>query len=70
MPLFEFVCTKCNQPFEELVRSVSAVDEVACPSCGSKEVKKQISMFASKASGGSTFSLNAGSSAACSPAGT
>lgn len=70
MPLFEFVCSKCNQPFEELVRSASAVDEVICPACGSSEVIKQISMFASRAAGGSSFSLNAGSSAACSPAGT
>ncbi len=31
MPLFEFVCSDCNRPFEELVRSASAISEVTCP---------------------------------------
>lgn len=66
MPLFEFVCTSCNQPFEELVRSASAMDGVVCPVCGSQEVKKKISTFASKVSGSSSFSLGASSAASCS----
>jgi putative FmdB family regulatory protein len=69
MPIFEFICTKCNQSFEELVRSASSVDEVNCPFCGSPEINKKISLFSSKAAGASSFSLNTGSSAACSPAG-
>ena len=65
MPLFEFICSECSQPFEELVRSTSAIDELNCPSCGSQKITKKLSTFASKASGG--FSLRSGaSSASCS----
>ena len=71
MPIFEFVCSQCGKPFEELVRSSAAVSEVACPACGSQQVKKQISVFASRLSGGSGFSsLNLGSSAASSSCST
>jgi putative FmdB family regulatory protein len=65
MPLFEFICGKCGSQFELLVRSSSAVDGVVCPSCQSIEVKKKVSTFASKVSGGgAAFSLGA-SSASC-----
>lgn len=66
MPIFEFVCNNCKEPFEELVFNASAVGGVVCPSCGSKEVAKQISTFASRVAGGSSFSLGSGSAAACS----
>lgn len=66
MPLFEFHCTNCEKPFEELVRSASAVDEVHCPICGGTNIKKKISMFASKVTGGNAFSQSIGSSASCS----
>lgn len=68
MPLFEFVCTECERPFEELVRSSTAVSEVICPACGSAQVKKKLSTFASKVAGGYASSFS--SAAACSPAGT
>lgn len=48
MPLYDFVCTKCDSGFETL----SAFDEtgeyptVICPECGSKEKKRVPSMFA------------------------
>ena len=63
MPLFEFVCSDCGKSFEELVR-FSGSAEVTCPQCQSKAVKKKVSTFASKISGGSSFSLGASSSAA------
>ena len=65
MPLFEFVCADCKRPFEELVRSASAVNDVTCPKCGSTQVNKKISTFAARVSGGS-FSLGANSAASCS----
>ncbi len=46
MPIFEFVCQECGTPFEELLRSSSAVAEVSCPFCESTQVTKQISTFA------------------------
>lgn len=52
MPIFEFICNECDYPFEELVRSAASTDEVICPSCGSSQVKKQISTFAARVVGG------------------
>jgi putative FmdB family regulatory protein len=64
MPIFEFVCADCGEPFEELVRSANAVDEVTCPNCHSEQVRKQISTFASRVTGkgGSSY---VSSSASC-----
>ncbi|RPI88399.1 MAG: zinc ribbon domain-containing protein [Chloroflexi bacterium] len=70
MPIFEFVCSECGRPFEELVRSSSAVDGVICPTCGSTEVKKKISTFASKISGGSSFPSFSTSASSCSTGST
>ena len=69
MPIFEFVCAECGWPFEELVRSANAVSEVACPACNSQNVKKKISTFASKVSGGSSFAFNSAPASSCSTGG-
>ncbi len=60
MPIYEFVCNDCAHPFEELVFG-SKIDDVVCPSCGSEQVKKKMSTFASKP-GGDDASLSLGSS--------
>ena len=44
MPLYEYVCTGCRARFEKLVQRFA--DEVACPSCASAAVEKQLSVFA------------------------
>ena len=65
MPLYGFICQDCEDEFEELV-SVSKLDDVACPTCESEAVERQLSMVASlKTSSGSGVS----SSAACAPGG-
>jgi putative FmdB family regulatory protein len=69
MPIFEFVCEQCEKPFEELVRSSSSLDGVVCPQCGSPQIKRKISTFASKISGGSSFSLGS-SASSCSTGST
>jgi len=69
MPIFEFICTDCNEPFEELVRSANSVDEVVCPTCGSVHINKMISTFASKVAGTSSSSFNS-SASSCAPSGT
>ena len=59
MPLYGFVCQECSEDFEELVISSSKIDEVACPTCGSQHVERQLSLVAglkSSSSGGSTSS--------------
>jgi putative FmdB family regulatory protein len=68
MPLYEFQCADCQDDFEELVRSSAAVAEVKCPQCGSEQVRRKISVFASKSSGLSFAAAPAASS--CAPGGT
>ena len=46
MPLYEFRCESCGSVFERLVRSVPTDEEPACPSCGSGEIRKELSVFA------------------------
>jgi len=70
MPLFEFQCRDCDQPFEELLRSTAAVVEVKCPKCGSTHVQRKVSVFASKVSGGGSSLSLSSSASSCSTGGT
>ena len=45
MPIFDFICSKCEHQFEALVRGNVAA---ACPACGSTELEKQLSLPAIK----------------------
>jgi putative FmdB family regulatory protein len=47
MPIFDFVCTACQQSFEALVRG-SALP--ACPSCSSTALEKQVALPSIKTS--------------------
>ena len=67
MPIFEFVCSECDQPFEDLVFG-SDTKGVICPACGSEQVMKKMSTFSSKiGSDGASLSLGNSSAAACAP---
>ena len=44
MPLYEYLCRGCGTGFEALVRRFD--EAVACPSCESAAVEKQLSVFA------------------------
>ncbi|MFP3852790.1 MAG: FmdB family zinc ribbon protein [Anaerolineales bacterium] len=61
MPIYEFDCEQCRQPFEELVLRASQVDQVRCPQCDSDQVRKKISLFSSQSgtSSSSSFSSQA-----------
>jgi putative FmdB family regulatory protein len=48
MPIYEYVCMKCESHFEELVRNG---EEPPCPDCGSAKVAKQFSVFAAVGGG-------------------
>ncbi|HAV32632.1 MAG: FmdB family zinc ribbon protein [Planctomyces sp.] len=51
MPLFEFVCEQCQHQAELLV---GRSETPACPSCGSRKMQKQLSVFAGRVAGGSS----------------
>ena len=59
MPLYEYVCRRCGHEFEELVKSISSREEVACPSCGTTGADRQLSLFAAR-EGGSAAPLPTG----------
>lgn len=60
MRLYEFRCTKCQQEFEDLVRSEQ--DSVHCPQCGSPKVHRILS--AVRRQGGRSEAAGASSCAA------
>ena len=65
MPIFEFVCSECDQPFEDLIFG-SDTKGVICPACGSEQVMKKMSTFSSKiGSDGASLSLGGSSAAVC-----
>jgi putative FmdB family regulatory protein len=43
LPLYEYICEGCALRFEQLV---NGSERPACPSCGSRRLEKQISVFA------------------------
>lgn len=65
MPLFEYVCIRCGNSFEKLVRS-SETQEIVCPKCQSKRVQKQMSSFAARGGTNQGAGTSAGS---CAPGG-
>jgi len=42
VPIYEYVCMKCEAHFEELVRNGH---DPSCPECDSAKVKRQLSVF-------------------------
>jgi putative FmdB family regulatory protein len=58
MPIYEYLCRDCGEEFEKLVFSTSPT--VACEKCGSDNIAKKMSVFASKS--GNTFTPSSGGS--------
>ena len=50
MPIFEFICKKCNKKFETLV--LNSDETIACPECKSGEIEKQFSTFSASSDSG------------------
>ncbi|MFO1011881.1 MAG: zinc ribbon domain-containing protein [Planctomycetota bacterium] len=50
MPVYEFVCKDCGEPFEELV---FGGEKVVCPACRGAQVEKRFSTFAAHGDGAS-----------------
>jgi len=51
MPRYEFMCEKCDKPFE-LIMTISEreKDEVKCPKCHGTNVRPQLSGFVAQTS--------------------
>jgi putative FmdB family regulatory protein len=45
MPIYEYRCEECDEGFELFVRSLSQQADPTCPTCGSRKVRKEISLF-------------------------
>jgi len=59
--MYEFSCRKCGEKFEDLVTLAELeAGEVECPACGSHEVEREMSTFATGAAGGGFASGGAG----------
>lgn len=46
MPIYEYTCQNCNGRFQKLVRGFGSPADLACPRCGSGDVRKAVSRFA------------------------
>jgi len=65
MPLYEYTCGECGRRFEVLQRVGAGSDGVACPSCASTKVVKQLSTFASAVGSASSMPCGAPNASAC-----
>jgi|UniRef100_A0A7V3RG71 putative FmdB family regulatory protein len=45
MPIFEFLCKKCSNKFEDLILKNDDLKDIQCPRCGAKEIEKLFSLF-------------------------
>ena len=45
MPIYEFLCKKCEAEFEELLPASRMDDEIPCPECGDTHVRRLLSAF-------------------------
>ena len=48
MPVYEYRCKSCDTAFEHLARTMSATEDIRCPSCDSHDVEKALSVFAAR----------------------
>jgi putative FmdB family regulatory protein len=53
MPIYEYICMKCNEKFSVLQNIHSSEGNTKCPKCASREVKKAISAFSCASGSGS-----------------
>ncbi len=71
MPLYEYRCEQCGNPFAQR-RSIAERDaEIVCPNCAATRVVRLVSSFAafSHGDGGSVTSLNASPCSGCASTG-
>ena len=62
MPIFEYVCEKCQHEFEALV---FGNEKAACPKCHSKKLEPQLSVFAAQSKSGAASMPTSGACGSC-----
>jgi putative FmdB family regulatory protein len=62
MPIFEYICRDCNQPFEALVLGK---EKATCPKCQGKNLASQLSVFAVQAKASSSRVPSTGACGSC-----
>ena len=60
MPIYEYRCKECGKVFSKLQRMGATAEGIICPACGSSDVERMVSSFASSSGGAS---VGAGASA-------
>lgn len=50
MPIYEYICEECRNPFERIV--LSKTERIACPKCGSERNIQRYSVVNTVAKGG------------------
>ena len=55
MPIYEYRCKHCEERFEQLVPLRAEHPPVTCPRCGTQEIRKLLSTFATTESRQSTW---------------
>jgi putative FmdB family regulatory protein len=63
MPLYEYRCERCDERFERLVSLRAEHPPVTCPHCGTTDIRKQVSTFAT------TVSRQTTNQSSCTPGG-
>jgi putative FmdB family regulatory protein len=58
MPIYEYTCRACETKFEQLVRTMSGDNQFKCPSCGSNQTARALSVFAVGAEGSKSSPAN------------
>ncbi|MCF7809445.1 zinc ribbon domain-containing protein [bacterium] len=65
MPIYEFICSKCNAEFDKLTSFDWKSAGVSCPKCGSAELTRVVSRVGVK-SGGKMLSSDSEACTSCS----
>lgn len=55
VPIYDYACLSCHEPFEELCRSDAPAP--ACPACASEQTERRLSSFATPNARGGKRSL-------------
>ena len=65
MPFYEYKCLDCEKDFEFFARKMSE-EAGCCPECGSKTIKRLISLFGFKSGSTQEGNFRSSSGSACS----